>query len=50
MSLEQIFSTSELNVVVPDTSLEFPPESSADEWLGRVKIGKVERKQAFFGV
>ncbi|TEB32777.1 hypothetical protein FA13DRAFT_1790473 [Coprinellus micaceus] len=48
MSLEQIFSTSELNVVVPDTSLEFPPESSADEWLGRVKIGKVERKQAFF--
>ncbi|KAJ3503672.1 hypothetical protein NMY22_g18167 [Coprinellus aureogranulatus] len=49
MSLEHLFSTSELNLVIPDTSLEFPPESSADEWLGRVKIGKIERKQAFFG-
>ncbi|KAH6891793.1 hypothetical protein BKA70DRAFT_1085022, partial [Coprinopsis sp. MPI-PUGE-AT-0042] len=49
MSLEEIFSTSELEVVVPDTSLEFPTSSvSVDEWLGRVKIGKVERKQAFF--
>lgn len=50
MSLEEIFSTSELEVVVPDTSFEFPTTSvSVDEWLGRVKIGKVERKQAFFG-
>ncbi|RXW12394.1 hypothetical protein EST38_g13460 [Candolleomyces aberdarensis] len=48
MSLEQLFGSSELSLVVPDTSLEFPPESSVDEWLGRVKIGKVERKQAFF--
>lgn len=49
MSLEHLFSTSELTLVVPDTSLEFPPSTTADEWLGRVKIGKVERKQAFFG-
>ncbi|KAF5313342.1 hypothetical protein D9611_008665 [Ephemerocybe angulata] len=48
MSLEQLFSSSELNLIVPDTSLEFPPETSTDEWLGRVKIGKIERKQAFF--
>jgi hypothetical protein len=49
MSLEQLFSTSELDVVVPDTTLEFPSETTADEWLSRAKFSKIERKQAFFG-
>ncbi|TFK25456.1 hypothetical protein FA15DRAFT_687034 [Coprinopsis marcescibilis] len=48
MAGRQVFSSADLSVVIPDTSLEFPPQSSVDEWLGRVKIGKVERKQAFF--
>ena len=49
MSLEQLFSTSELNLLVPDTTLEFPSETTADEWLSRAKVSKLERKQAFFG-
>ena len=49
MSLEQLFSTSELNVIVPDTTLEFPSETTADEWISRAKFSKIEKKQAFFG-
>ncbi|KAF7301902.1 hypothetical protein MIND_00756200 [Mycena indigotica] len=47
--LEQIFGSSELDVVVPDTSLEYPPpQDTADEWLARTRDGSVERTQAFF--
>lgn len=49
MSLDQIFSTTLLKVVVPDTTLEFPPTVSADEWLDRARSIYIERKQAFFG-
>ncbi|KAF7291007.1 hypothetical protein HMN09_01279800 [Mycena chlorophos] len=47
--LEQIFGASELDVIVPDTSLEYPPPAAtADEWLTRSRDGSVERTQAFF--
>lgn len=49
MSFEQLFASSVLNVVVPDTSVEYPPEGPADEWLKRLAASSVERKQAFFG-
>ncbi|KAJ7490314.1 TRAPP trafficking subunit Trs65-domain-containing protein [Mycena galericulata] len=47
-ALEKLFTTAELDVVVPDTSLEYPPTSSADEWLSLLKAGTLERTQAFF--
>ncbi|KAH9474413.1 hypothetical protein JR316_0012871 [Psilocybe cubensis] len=48
MSLDQVFSTSILNLLIPDTSLQFPPESSTDEWLANAQANAVERQQAFF--
>ncbi|GLB39687.1 putative TRAPP trafficking subunit Trs65 [Lyophyllum shimeji] len=48
MSFDQLFATSVLNVVVPDTSVEYPPQRPADEWLGKLEESAVERKQAFF--
>ncbi|KAJ7752754.1 TRAPP trafficking subunit Trs65-domain-containing protein [Mycena maculata] len=47
-TLEQIFATAELDVVVPDTSLQYPPTGPADEWLSQLKRGTLERTQAFF--
>lgn len=49
MSLDQIFSTAILNVLVPDTSLEFPPNASVDKWIAAAQVGGVERRQAFYG-
>ena len=49
MSLDQIFSTAVLNVLVPDTSLEFPPNTSVDKWLAAAQVTGVERRQAFYG-
>lgn len=49
MSFEHLFATSSLNVVVPDTSVEYPPTTDADDWLKRLQSSHVERKQAFFG-
>ncbi|KAF9477650.1 hypothetical protein BDN70DRAFT_837474 [Pholiota conissans] len=48
VSLDQIFSTALLKLVVPDTTLEFPPTTSTDKWLDRARSLSVERKQAFF--
>ncbi|RDB17387.1 hypothetical protein Hypma_001684 [Hypsizygus marmoreus] len=48
MSFERLFASSSLNVVVPDTSVEYPPRGSPDEWLERLTDSSVERKQAFF--
>ncbi|KAF8961451.1 TRAPP trafficking subunit Trs65-domain-containing protein [Flammula alnicola] len=48
VSLDQIFSTSLLNVFVPDTTLEFPPTISTAAWLDKARSSGVERKQAFF--
>ncbi|KAK7028140.1 hypothetical protein VNI00_014955 [Paramarasmius palmivorus] len=49
-SFEQLFSSTELDVVVPNTSLEFPPTTvSADEWLENLRSGsQSDRKEAFF--
>ncbi|ESK95268.1 hypothetical protein Moror_4026 [Moniliophthora roreri MCA 2997] len=49
-SFEQLFSSAELNVVVPNTSLEFPPSTvSADDWLENLASGsESDRKEAFF--
>lgn len=46
---EALFNSAILEVAVPDTSVEFPEQSGADEWLSQVRSDKVERKQAFFG-
>ncbi|KAK7061966.1 TRAPP trafficking subunit Trs65-domain-containing protein [Favolaschia claudopus] len=46
--LEQLFASAELDVVVPDTSLEYPPATPADDWLSRLKSETLERTQAFF--
>lgn len=46
---EELFESATLEVVVPDTSIEFPTQADADNWLTRVQSGEVERKQAFFG-
>ncbi|KDQ27298.1 hypothetical protein PLEOSDRAFT_1064653, partial [Pleurotus ostreatus PC15] len=45
---ESLFNSSILKVSVPDTSIEFPPKGSTDEWLARLNSGSAERKQAFF--
>ncbi|KAJ8072004.1 hypothetical protein PM082_015562 [Marasmius tenuissimus] len=47
---EQLFSSTKLDVVVPNTSLEFPPSKhSADEWLETLQSGAPQdRKEAFF--
>ncbi|KAJ7167476.1 TRAPP trafficking subunit Trs65-domain-containing protein [Mycena filopes] len=47
-AFEQLFASAELDVVVPDTSLEYPPATSADDWLARLKSDNLERSQAFF--
>jgi hypothetical protein len=47
--LEQLFGASVLEVAVPDTSLEYPPRSSTDEWLTRLSSAETGRKTAFFG-
>ncbi|KAG6872561.1 hypothetical protein C0995_008834 [Termitomyces sp. Mi166 len=48
MSFEQLFASSVLAVVVPDTSVEYPPQGLADEWLEKLESGLAERRQAFF--
>lgn len=49
MTLDQVFSNTLLKVVVPDTTLDFPPKISTDDWLEKARSISVERKQAFFG-
>ena len=49
MSLDQIFSTAQLNVLVPDSSIKFPPNTPVDKWLAAAQVSGVERRQAFYG-
>jgi len=49
MLFGHLFVSSVLNVVVPDTSIEYPPQSTPDAWLTWLQLTSVERKQAFFG-
>ncbi|PPQ63886.1 hypothetical protein CVT24_010353 [Panaeolus cyanescens] len=48
MSLDQIFSNTILDVIVPTASLASPAETSPDEWLASSREQSVERQQAFF--
>ncbi|CAA7263288.1 unnamed protein product [Cyclocybe aegerita] len=48
LSLDQIFSTTVLDALVPDTSLDFPPQIPTDEWLAKIKSNATDRRQAFF--
>ncbi|KAF8152924.1 TRAPP trafficking subunit Trs65-domain-containing protein [Crassisporium funariophilum] len=48
MSLDQLFSATVLDVLVPNSSLDFPENISADEWLAKAQTFGVERRQAFF--
>jgi len=47
--VDQLFATSILTIFVPESSSEFPPRKSTDEWLNVVKVESTERRQAFFG-
>ncbi|KAF7355571.1 hypothetical protein MSAN_01474300 [Mycena sanguinolenta] len=47
-ALEQLFGSAELDLVIPDTSIEYPPATPADDWLARLKSENLERSQAFF--
>ncbi|KAH7928893.1 hypothetical protein BV22DRAFT_162664 [Leucogyrophana mollusca] len=47
-TFEQLFGSCVLELVVPDTSIEFPEQENTDDWLNRLKASYVERKQAFF--
>jgi hypothetical protein len=46
---EELFNSAILEVVVPDTTVQFPDQSAPDEWLETANSQKVDRKQAFFG-
>lgn len=49
-TFQEMFSASSLDVVAPDTSIEFPGEGiDADLWLARLRAPTTERKLAFFG-
>ncbi|KAF9554996.1 hypothetical protein CPC08DRAFT_821343 [Agrocybe pediades] len=48
LSLDQLFSNCVLNLLIPDTSLQFPPDSPSDSWLEKAQANSIERKQAFF--
>jgi hypothetical protein len=49
-TLQELFTASSLDVIVPDTTVELPTaEIDADEWLAHLRTPAVERKLAFFG-
>ena len=49
-SLEDIFNTATLDVVVPDTSLGFVSgEPNPVEWLKQLKLNTTSRQTVFFG-
>lgn len=52
---EDLFNSAVLELVVPDTSVQFPDHSldvalDDNEWLSRACNQDVDRKQAFFGM
>ncbi|KAJ3988598.1 TRAPP trafficking subunit Trs65-domain-containing protein [Lentinula detonsa] len=46
MSFEDLFTSSELDVIVPESSIIFPPGPDSDEWLDQ--LNNIDRKEAFF--
>jgi hypothetical protein len=47
---EELFNLVILEVIVPDTSVQFPDQSVVDKWFSIMNGNKVDRKQAFFGL
>ncbi|KAG8214084.1 hypothetical protein J3R82DRAFT_10842 [Butyriboletus roseoflavus] len=47
-SFETLFGSCVLDVLTPDTSISFPEDVIADDWLTSIKQPHAERKQAFF--
>ncbi|KIY50984.1 hypothetical protein FISHEDRAFT_64538 [Fistulina hepatica ATCC 64428] len=47
-SLDQLFASATLDVVAPDTTVEFPPKTPLDSWLERLKAKSANRDQTFF--
>ncbi|KAG1890124.1 TRAPP trafficking subunit Trs65-domain-containing protein [Suillus subluteus] len=47
-SFEDLFGSCTLEVIAPDTSIEFPEPGAADDWLVALKSSGIERRQAFF--
>lgn len=47
---QELFKTSSLDIIVPDSSIYFPTDqvNDADEWLEKVQTGAVQRRVAFF--
>ncbi|KAJ3879915.1 TRAPP trafficking subunit Trs65-domain-containing protein [Lentinula edodes] len=45
-SFEDLFTSLELDVIVPESSLTYPPSPNTDEWLDQLDI--IDRKEAFF--
>lgn len=48
-SFEDFFGSCTLEVIAPDTSIDFPEPGAADDWLVALKSSGIERRQAFFG-
>ncbi|KAJ3760353.1 TRAPP trafficking subunit Trs65-domain-containing protein [Lentinula raphanica] len=46
MSFEELFTSSELDVIVPESSITFPHGPDADDWLDQ--LNSIDRKEAFF--
>jgi hypothetical protein len=49
LSFEDLFGSCTLEVIAPDTSIDFPEPGAADDWLVALKSSGTERRQAFFG-
>ncbi|KAJ3918192.1 TRAPP trafficking subunit Trs65-domain-containing protein [Lentinula edodes] len=45
-SFEDLFTSLELDVIVPESSITYPPSTNTDEWLDQLNI--IDRKEAFF--
>lgn len=49
-SLETLFGSCDLEVAVPDTSVDFPErQDQIDDWLAILQERQADRKHAFFG-
>lgn len=43
---EDLFTSADLDVIVPESGITLPPDPDADEWLEKLK--HIDRKEAFF--
>jgi hypothetical protein len=49
-TLEALFQSTQLDVVVPTSSLRFPSPDDGDSWISSLNDSTVERDKAFFGI